>query len=385
MYKPKLHSLTFAVALLTASQASATRWTETVFRNKIGAAHEFVAVPSHDPNRADTVIGTERLYRVERKDTFLDIARYFDLGYNEITGANPGVDPWIPKPGTRVKLATEWVLPDVEMNGVVVNIPDMRLYYFLPRGNGTVSVYTFPVGLGRDHWRTPQATFRIRGKTVNPTWVLPESIKAEHRRDGRPAPDFIAGGAPDNPLGKYRLELTLPSYGIHGTDVPWGVGMEVSHGCVRLYPEDIARLFPMVPVGTPGAFVYQPVKVGMRDGHVFVEVDKDIYDLTPGPYREAWRLIDKFGWRARVDLRRVEQAVLAQSGTPTDVTSQRPQEPIKRKSPTNPADVRQAHIDAPSESPSQVAPCAGGAEKVCSLSHWHDLLPSTSDRIGEAR
>jgi L,D-transpeptidase ErfK/SrfK len=303
-----------------AGTASAREWTDDMFNQKVSAGRPYVAISSTDQNRAHTVTGSTRFYQVQNKDTFLDIARFYDLGYNEITEANPGVDPWIPKPGQIILLPTEWVLPDVEFKGVVVNIPEMRLYYFRPGAAGTVIVTTFPVGLGRDDWRTPEGKFRIRGKTVNPTWVLPESIKAEHRRDGKPAPDFIAGGAPDNPLGKYRLELTLPLYGIHGTDIPWGVGMQVSHGCVRLYPEDIERLFPMVPVGTPGDFVYQPVKVGVRDGHVFVEVHKDIYNMTPGPYRETLRFIDKFGLRSRVDFDRVKRAVLEQSGVPMDVT-----------------------------------------------------------------
>ena len=298
----------------------AYQWTEDMFTQKVSAGRPFVAIASPDPARAHSVIGSTRFYQVQPNDTFLDVARFYDLGYNEIIEANPGVDPWVPKPGQVILLPTAWVLPDVEYKGVVVNIPEMRLYYFRPGAEGTIIVTTYPVGLGRDDWRTPEGKFRIRGKTVNPTWVLPESIKAEHRRDGKPAPDFIAGGASDNPLGKYRLELTLPLYGIHGTDIPWGVGMQVSHGCVRLYPEDIERLFPMVPVGSPGEFLYQPVKVGVRDGHVFVEVHKDIYEMTPGPYREAVRLIDKFGLRPRVDFERVKRAVLEQSGVLMDVT-----------------------------------------------------------------
>ncbi len=303
-----------------ATTAGAREWTEDMFTQKVSAGRPFVAVASRDPQRAHTVVGSTRFYQVQTNDTFLDVARYYDLGYNEISEANPGVDPWVPKPGQMILLPTAWVLPDAEYKGVVVNIPEMRLYYFRPGAEGTVIVMTFPVGLGRDDWRTPEGKFRIRAKTVNPTWVLPESIKAEHRRDGKPAPDFIAGGAPDNPLGKYRLQLTLPLYGIHGTDIPWGVGMQVSHGCVRLYPEDIERLFPVVSVGSPGEFLYQPVKVGVREGHVFVEVHKDIYAMTPGPYREALRLIDKFGLRPRVDLERVKRAVLEQSGVLMDVT-----------------------------------------------------------------
>jgi L,D-transpeptidase ErfK/SrfK len=298
----------------------ANGWTEEMFTEKASAARPFVAVAGHDPQRAHTVIGTSRFYQVQKNDTLLDIARYYDLGYNELAEANPGLDPWIPAPGQLILLPTSWVLPDVDHTGIVINIPEMRLYYFRRGAEGTVIVTTYPVGLGRDDWRTPQGKFRIRGKTVNPRWVLPESIKAEHRRDGKPAPNFIEGGAPDNPLGKYRFELTLPLYAIHGTDIPWGVGMQVSHGCVRLYPEDIERLFPVVPVHTPGEFVYQPVKVGVRDGHVYVEVHKDIYQLTPGPYREALRLIDKFGLRSRVDLERVKRAVTEQSGVTMDVT-----------------------------------------------------------------
>jgi L,D-transpeptidase ErfK/SrfK len=303
-----------------ASTVQAHEWSDDVFNRKVSAGRPFIAVAGRDLARAHSVIGSTRFYQVQKKDTFLDVARFYDLGYNELAEANPGVDPWVPPRGQVILLPTEFALPDVEYVGVVVNVPEMRLYYFRPSAEGTTIVTTYPVGLGRDDWRTPEGKFKIVEKTVNPTWVLPESIKAEHRRDGKPAPDFIAGGASDNPLGKYRFRLTLPLYGIHGTDIPWGVGMQVSHGCVRLYPEDIERLFPMVPVGTAGEFVYQPVKVGARDGRIYVEVHKDIYERIPGPYREALRLIDKFGWRARVDLKRVQRAVAEQSGVPIDVT-----------------------------------------------------------------
>jgi L,D-transpeptidase ErfK/SrfK len=320
MPRSRLIGLAVTAWLSLASSAFAREWTEDIFAQKVSAGRPFVAMASRDATKAHGVIGSSRFYQVQKKDTFLDIARYYDLGYNEIDEANPGVDPWIPPPGQIVLLPTEWVLPDVEYKGIVVNIPEMRSYYFHPAAGATVIVNTFPVGLGRDDWRTPSGSFKVVEKTVNPRWVLPESIKAEHRRDGKPAPDFIAGGDPENPLGKYRLRLTLPLYGIHGTDIPWGVGMQVSHGCIRLYPEDIERLFPMVPVGTSGEFIYQPVKVGARDGRIYVEVHKDIYQQLPGPYRETLRLLDKYGWRSRVDLDRVQRAVVEESGVPIDVT-----------------------------------------------------------------
>jgi L,D-transpeptidase ErfK/SrfK len=147
--------------------------------------------------------------------------------------------------------------PQGAFKGVVVNIPEMRLYYFHPRKAGEPQrVTTYPVGLGRDEWRTPKGKFKVLGKTKNPTWVIPESIRQEHIKERNDPRTMIEGGAADNPLGKYRLELTMPGYRIHGTDIPWGVGMQVSHGCVRLYPEDIEQLFPIVPVGTPGEFIY---------------------------------------------------------------------------------------------------------------------------------
>ena len=312
--------LAVTVLLSLAGTAFAREWTEDSFAQKISAGHSFYAGADRDPSRAHSVIGSSRFYQVQKKDTFLDVARYYDLGYNEIEDANPGLDPWIPPPGQVILLPTEWVLPDAPYQGLVVTVPEMRLYYFHRGGEGTTIVNTFPVGLGRDDWRTPEGKFKVVEKTVNPIWILPESIKAEHRREGKPAPDFIAGGDPDNPLGKFRLRLSLPLYGIHGTDIPWGVGMQVSHGCIRLYPEDIERLFPMVPAGAPGQFVYQPVKVGAREGHIYVEIHKDIYEKMPGPYREAMRLIDKSGWQSRVDVERVRRAVMEQSGVPMDVT-----------------------------------------------------------------
>jgi L,D-transpeptidase ErfK/SrfK len=307
-----------AIALSTASQAR--EYTEQLFFAKPSGGHPAMAVPGTEVGKSRTLIGSSRFYQAQKKDTFLDVARYYDLGYNEFEEANPGVDPWVPPAGEVLLLPTEFVLPDASYVGIVVNIPEMRLYYYRPAARGQVMVTTFPVGLGRDDWRTPSGKFKVIEKTENPRWVLPESIREEHRKDGRPAPEFIAGGDPENPLGKYRLRLTLPLYGIHGTNIPWGVGMQVSHGCVRLYPEDIGRLFPMVPVGTPGEFVYQPIKLGTRDGRIFIEVHKDIYDQLPGMYREAVRILDKYGWRRIADLHRLEQAVLDQSGVPVDIT-----------------------------------------------------------------
>ena len=268
------------------------------------------------------MIGQLQTYRVRRDDTLLDIARYYDVGYNQIVDANPGIDPWVPPAGAIILLPTEWVLPCCTYEGIIVNIPELRLYYYqrAPGDPGTTIVHTYPVGLGRDDWRTPRGKFRVRGKTVNPTWVIPESIRREHIEERGDPRKFIPGGAPDNPLGKYRLELTLPLYSIHGTDIPWGVGMKVSHGCVRLYPEDIERLFPLVPVGTPGEFAYEPIKAGKRNGTVYAEVHKDIYGYTPALYRDAVAELERRGLSNNVDQRRLEDAIAASTGVPVPIS-----------------------------------------------------------------
>lgn len=295
-----------AVAIFLAAPARA--YDEQDFFHKSIPAYSIPTPPKKGP-AAETVVGQVRTYRIRKGDTLLDLARYFSLGYNEIAEANPGIDPWVPPAGATILLPTEWTLPCCTYDGLVVNIPEMRLFFYRRAQNdpNTTMVYTYPVGLGRDDWRTPSGKFRIRGKTVNPQWNIPESIRKEHIADRGDPRTFIPGGHPDNPLGKHRLELTLPMYAIHGTNIPWGVGMQVSHGCVRLYPEDVERLFPLVPVGTPGEFAYQPVKVGTRAGAVYVEVHKDIYGYSPALYREATGALTRAGLADRVD----EQRLLA--------------------------------------------------------------------------
>jgi L,D-transpeptidase ErfK/SrfK len=272
--------------------------------------------------QAQTVIGAPRNYSFQEKDTILDIARYFDLGYNELHEAYPGIDPWLPPKGETTTIPTFWVLPVSAYQGVVVNIPEMRLYYFPPLVNGLSqrTVITFPVGLGREDWPTPRAKFKVRGKTQNPTWVIPESIKKERIEDKGWTENFIPGGHPDNPLGTHRIELTLPLYTIHGTNNPWAVGRLVTHGCIRLYPEDIEQFFPLVRPGIVGEFVYEPVKAGVRDGKVYVEVHQDIYKLAPDLYHEAQRILQATGLDPFVDKVLLAVALEEKSGVPVDVT-----------------------------------------------------------------
>lgn len=301
-------------------------WDETHFANKRTLAHAYVLPDGPYDYNAKTVIGAPRTYTIQPKDTLLDIARYFDLGYNEIKAAHPNLDPWVPDEGLKLSVPTFWILPKSRYKGVVVNIPEMRMYYFPPRDTRIDQqvVLTYPVGLGRSEWPTPRTPFRIRGKTANPTWVIPKSIRQERIKEKGWSENMIPGGLPENPLGKYRLELSLSrasgAYAIHGTNNPWAVGRMVTHGCIRLYPEDIARFFDIVRVGSPGELTYQPVKIGMQHGRVYVEAHQDIYNLVPDLWGEAQQVVKESGWAHMVDSVLLTKALRDRSGLPVDVT-----------------------------------------------------------------
>jgi L,D-transpeptidase ErfK/SrfK len=268
--------------------------------------------------KAVTVIGSIRLEKPLANETFADLARRVGLGYNELLLANPDVDPWLIPESQQIIVPGEWILPAGARTGLVMNIPEMRLYYYTQRG-GARRVVTFPVGLGRQEWQTPRAAFRISGKTKSPTWVIPESIRKEMIEQDGSAPYSIAGGLDENPLGDYRIELTLPSYAIHGTNKAYGVGMQVSHGCVRMYPEHIEALFPAMVVGTQGHFLYETVKVGLRYGRILIEVHPDIYGVGVDPRAEAARRLRQLGMLDRVDPLLLRAALAAKSGFPTDI------------------------------------------------------------------
>ncbi len=231
----------------------------------------------------DYLIGQVQRVQAEYEDTLLDIARAHGLGFNEIKLVNSQVDTWLPGQGRKIVLPTRFVLPQAPRDGMVLNIPEMRLYYFPPAGiGGRKTVITYPLGIGREGWGTPYVKTRIAEKKQNPTWYPPESIRKEHAALGDPLPERVAPG-PDNPLGAYAMRLGLPTYLIHGTNKPFGIGMRVSHGCIRLYPEDIARLYARVRVGTPVYIINQPFKLGIEGERIYLEahpwLDEDAEDF----------------------------------------------------------------------------------------------------------
>jgi len=262
-----------------------------------------------DP-QAQTVIGAPRDYIIAGTDTLLDVARNFKLGYAELTLAHPDLDPWVPPAGTKIAVPTWWVLPRHEGGGIVINVPELRLYYFLDK---IQMVKTYPVGLGVLDWPTPFGKFSIIEKRTDPVWHIPPAL---HEKYGT---TFIPPG-PDNPLGKYWLRLSNHDYGIHGTNIPWGIGRLVSHGCIRLYPEDIEDLYRWVEIGTPVRIVYEPVKIGMAEGKVYVEVHPDLYGRIPDLIAETERQLSTLKLWSYVDLEKLVTALQQQTGIPVEVT-----------------------------------------------------------------
>ncbi len=225
------------------------------------------------PTNGDNVIGRNSTVVAMHEDTLFDIARRNGVGYEEIVAANPGVDSWLPGEGTEILVPSRYILPDAPRSGIIVNLPEHRLYYYPPVRKGEAAVVrTYPISVGKMDWKTPIGTTRIVSKQAKPNWYPPASVLKEHEERGDPLPKVVPAG-PDNPLGEYAMRLGIPggAYLIHGTNKPAGVGMQVTHGCIRLYPEDIEELFPLVPVDTRVSLVDQTNKVGWQRGTLYVE------------------------------------------------------------------------------------------------------------------
>jgi len=224
------------------------------------------------PPAGNDVVGAVTVVIARDDDTLLDIARRHGLGYEDIVRANPGVDTWLPGAGTEVVLPTRYVLPQGPRRGVVLNLAEYRMYYFpAPQDGDTPVVMTYPISIGRMDWETPLGLTSIVAKVRQPSWYPPESIRDEHAAEGDPLPRVVPPG-PKNPLGEYAMRLGLPGYLIHGTNRPAGVGMRVTHGCIRMFPEDIDYLFGRVDVNTPVRIVNDPVKVGWDGDELVIEV-----------------------------------------------------------------------------------------------------------------
>ena len=269
------------------------------------------------------LIGSPEWYQVSSTDRLMDVATLFHIGYVELLAANPGINPWIPGGGTEILLPAQHILPNAPREGVVLNLADLRLYYF-PSDGGAAQSYA--IGVGRAGWSTPMGETTVSRKRTDPTWTPPASVRAE-----RPELPAVVPAGPENPLGAHAIYLAWPAYLIHGTNIPAGVGRRVSHGCIRMFPGDIAVLFPQVENGTKVLVVDQPIKVGWLGGELYLEVhptakqhDNVEYreDLTPDPLPVLMDIVRAAAGAdmERVDINHVYQMARDRTGVPARIT-----------------------------------------------------------------
>jgi L,D-transpeptidase ErfK/SrfK len=267
-----------------------------------------------------SVFGFTRKYKIKDDgETLISLAITYDLGYNEVVDANPGIDPWYPGKGLTILLPTSWILPDVDdlsikkgKQYIVINLAELRLYLLKNEDVG-LRVITFPIGIGREGLETPTGNYRIISKLKDPAWYIPESIRNEYPE----LPEVVPPG-PENPLGRYALKLSMPEYLIHGTNKPLGVGRRVSHGCIRMYPEDIERLYSLVGIGDEVIIIYQPVKIGHKKGRPYIEVHKDYYGSSD-QFENAVELLRKRNLLHVVDTDILNRAVNERLGVPVSL------------------------------------------------------------------
>ncbi|WP_439888659.1 L,D-transpeptidase family protein [Pseudomonas sp. MBLB4123] len=273
------------------------------------------------PPAGEDIVGQVQVVKAKYEDTFADLGVANDLGYLEMIAANPGVDAWLPGEGTEIVLPTRFILPPGPREGIVINLAEYRMYYF-PKGKNVV--HTYPLGIGREGWSSPVADARITGKTPNPGWTPPKSILAEHAADGDPLPAYVPPG-PNNPLGPYKMSLSIPGYLIHGTNKKFGIGMRVSHGCFRMLNHNVLQLADMAPVGTPVRIVNEPYKFGRSNGKVYLEAHAPLEDSGAASVVDKHSAVinallkrEELG-DLRLDWEVVREVVAAEDGLPVEI------------------------------------------------------------------
>jgi len=260
-----------------------------------------------------SVVGVPQIVVTQDTDTLSDLARAYGLGYDELIAANPDIDPWLPGADASILLPTQFVIPDVPRQGIVLNIATKRLFYFpaMPEGQAQI-VKTYPIGIGRVGWETPLGVTTVTAKAEDPSWYVPWSVQQEHVELGNPLPSVIPPG-PDNPLGHRVLKLEMPGYLIHGTNQPYGVGMRVSHGCVRLYPENIEYLYEIVDIGESVAIINEPFLLGQLDGEWYFEGHTPLEDDQTSADERLELLLDSHNGGSGMGQRQSDHARLIAS------------------------------------------------------------------------
>jgi L,D-transpeptidase ErfK/SrfK len=269
--------------------------------------------------RGEDVIGRLAVIRLEKGDTLPDIARHFSLGINAISAANPGVDIWVPEAGERIMLPLSFILPDTPRIGIVVNLAAMRLFLYKEHGTA-LEVTTYPIGVGTSERPTPTGSMQVARKAVRPTWYVPASIAEDHRKKGDILPAAVPPG-PENPLGEYALYLSKSGYLIHGTNKPASIGLTATNGCLRLYPENVKKLFDDTPVKTPVLIVNQPYLIGQRNGVLYLEAHSPLEEsgaLELEKLHAKLRAVEKKAGRG-LDWKKVKEVQAAARGVPVPI------------------------------------------------------------------
>jgi L,D-transpeptidase ErfK/SrfK len=297
-------------------------------RQKIQPLAKTIETHQFQLTGGQNMVGTIAAINTRENDTLSDIARHFGLGFNDISLANPAITPWTPKPGSRVILPLQFVLPDTPHKGIVLNLANMRLFYY-PKSQPN-QVFTYPVGIGRQGWSTPMGLTSIVSKKANPTWVVPASIHQEHAEKGDSLPGVVPAG-PDNPLGLYAMRLGFPSYLMHGTNKPYGIGMQVSHGCVQLYPEDIEVLFKKASVGMPVRIIHQPYLTAWNQDMLYLEANEPLQKWAHDKPRLKKQLLKQLHQISSkkdvsIDWKKVDSIIQRSDGIPTPILAQSPDE-----------------------------------------------------------
>jgi L,D-transpeptidase ErfK/SrfK len=256
------------------------------------------------------VIGLPSSDLVEPGDTLLDVAYRHRLGFDRVARANSETKVWIPEPGTVVKLPTDHILPDGPRQGLVINVPEMQLYDYTAGDEPEV----FAIAIGDQMDPSLVGGFKVGRKREHPTWTVPASIRAE-----KPELPAVVPPGPDNPLGDHWMTIGSTSYGIHGTNNPWSIGREATHGCIRLYNDEVARLYARVKTGTPIQLLYQTVKLGRRGTLIYVEAHPDVYEREPDAPAAAFERLAASGLLPFVDERRLVRAIAEATGVPTAI------------------------------------------------------------------
>ncbi|HMK59964.1 MAG TPA: L,D-transpeptidase family protein [Dissulfurispiraceae bacterium] len=275
-------------------------------------------------SRGEDVIGQLAYITLEKGDTLPDIARHFDLGINAVSAANPGVDVWVPKDGERIMLPLSFILPDAPRKGIVINLAAMRLFEF--NGNrDSYSVYTYPVGVGTEERPSPMGQMYVDHKVPRPTWHVPTSIAKDHLKKGDPLPAAVPPG-PDNPLGEYAMYLSKPSYLVHGTNKPASIGLRATNGCIRLYPEDIKKVYANTPIKTPVSMISQPYLIGQSNGVVYLEVHTPPEDQDAAEFDRMFAKLKKFEKESgrALDWTKVKKVLAEARGIPIPIFEIRP-------------------------------------------------------------